>query len=82
MEKTDRLYDSSDEDDTLDECITFYVDDISIGTIEDDFAMSTTCNDHDWEDTDNIYFDIENLFDASNDTMFDDNNYTIAKRWG
>ena len=55
--KHDKLYDSSDEDDTLDEFIAFYGDDMSVGTIEDDFVMPTTyCNDHDWGDNDNICF--------------------------
>src|SRR5664279_2957184 len=74
--KHDKLYDSSDEDDTLDECIDFYYDDMSVGTIVDDYVMPTTySDDHDWGDNDNICPDLENMFDASNESMFDDINY-------
>ena len=48
------------EDDPLD-CIHYYLDVKSIGTIEEDYVMPVTyCNDHDWEN--NTTYDLENLF--------------------
>ena len=73
-EKYDNLYDSSDEDDTLDENIAFYCDIMSVGTIDDVFVMPTTyCNDHDWGDNYDACFDLENLFESHDEYVIDNN---------
>ena len=40
---------------------------------------TTYCKDHDWEDNDNVCFDLKNMFDASSESMSDDINYTTTK---
>ena len=72
--KHDNLYDSSDEDDTLDESIAFYGDTMSVGTIEDDFVMPTTYyDDHDWGDNYDTSCDLENLFESYDESIIDNN---------
>ena len=70
--KHDNLYDSSDEDDTLDENIAFYDDTMSVGTIDDDFVMPTTYyDDHDWGDNYDTSCDLENLFKPHDEYIID-----------
>lgn len=69
----DNLYDSSDEDDTLDESIDFYCDTMSVDTLEDDFVKPTTYDDHDWGDNYDTSCDLENLFESYDESIIDNN---------
>ena len=64
------------EDDPLN-CIHYYLDVKSIGTIEEDYVMPVTyCDDHDWEN--NTTYDLENLFGTNFENDDIDNCYTVG----
>src|SRR3954463_15363807 len=58
------------EDGELD-CIHYYLEDKSVGTIEDDFDYDMHVTYCDWEDGDNSTYDLKNLFGtiSENDEM-------------
>ena len=69
------------EDDELD-CIHYYLDVKSVGTIEDDFDPDLhviSYNDHDWENEDITTYNLENLFGTNLESNDIDDCFTICK---
>ena len=59
------IYDSSDEDGTLNESITLYYDNMFVCRIEDDYSVSTSYNsDHYLGDNYDASCGLENLFEC------------------
>src|ERR1041384_4236439 len=66
------------EDGELD-CIHYYLEDKSVGTIEDDFDYDMHVTFCDWENDDNATYDLENLFGTNSESCHNhEGNYSLA----
>ena len=67
------------EDGELD-CIHYYLEDKSVGTIEDDFDYDMHVTYCDWEDGDNATYDLGNLFGTNSESCHNhEGNYSLAE---